>query len=114
MEEELLKILATFILVLFLSGCYTATLETPKKYDIYLTNIDEEDVFDYAKYMAKQSYYTTHKVLVINKDYAEISYTSKLAPEMVFQKTQKFFGYAYPVKLNSNVIKVEGTANEIH
>lgn len=109
-----LKILATFILSVFLTGCYTATLETPKKYDIYLSNIGEENVFDYAKYMAKQSHYKSHKVLVINKDYAEISYTSELAPEMIFQKTQKFFGYAYPVKLNSNVIKVEGKANEVH
>ena len=109
-----MKILATFVLGLFLSGCYTSTLEIPKKYDVYLSNINEEDVFDYTKYMVKQSYYTTHKVLVVNKDYAEISYTSRLAPEIVLKKTQDFFGYDYSVKLNSNVIKVERKANEIH
>ena len=88
-----MKILATFILGLFLSGCYTATLEAPKKYDIYLSNIDEEDVFDYAKYMAKQSYYTSHKVLVINKDYAEISYTLIIRTAMISPKISLWILY---------------------
>ena len=106
--KQLMMILA----VITISGCYTAKLEIPKKYDIYVSNVKEEDIFDYVKYMAKQSYYTTHKVLTISKDYAEISYTSRLAPEMVYIKTQQFFGPSYRVKLNSNVIKVGLSINE--
>lgn len=97
---------------MFLSGCYTATLNAPKKYDIYIVDAPQNVVLDYVKFMADQSHYDSHKTLVINKGYAEISYTSKLAPEVILQKTQDFFGYGYLFKLNSNVIKVEAASHE--
>lgn len=109
-----MKTYVGLLLSFFVAACYTATLEMPKKYDIYLSDINEQSIFEYTEFMSKQSYYESHKVLVISKNNSEISYTSKLAPEIIYKKTQEFFGDKYLVKLNSNVIKVRRHSYENH
>lgn len=95
------------ILAFILSSCSLTALDSPKKYDIFVTGAGEERVLDYVKYMTKQKHYEAHKLLSLNNIYSEVSYTSYLAPEVVYSKTSEFFGGGYKIKLNSNVINVE-------
>ena len=108
-----MKIIAACLLGIVLASCKSVPSDSLRKYDIYISNAPEQDVITYVNLMTKLDYYEAHKLLVLNKNYAEISYTSEMAPEMIVQETRNYFGDGYIVKLNSNVIKVEGAQNEV-
>ena len=104
-----MKILLSLIIAILTTACSTAKLETPKKYDIYLYDVCRPVVLVYVDFLKKQRHYQSHKVLSLNKDDADISYTSYIYQEDLLKATYKFFGNQTDIKLNSNVLKIRGT-----
>ena len=103
-----MKTLLNVALILSLTACYTAKLEKPQKYDIYLYDICKPKVVEYIDLLKEQPHYQTHKTLSVNDDYADFTYTSYMYPEDLLAVTYKFFGDNINVKLNSNVLKIKG------
>lgn len=108
-----MKLIVACLLGIMLVSCKSVPSDSLRKYDIYISDVPEQEVITYVNLMTKLDYYEAHKLLVLNKNYAEISYTSEMAPEMIVQKTKNYFGDGYTIKLNSNVIKVERLRNEV-